>query len=357
MEARWKGLEKSDDPGAKTRQESEACTFCEMLLLLSPSVLLSDTSTHLLNDETIQSPINYLLWFVNDAARNYTNGGLSLHPSLTCHLLEATVSLPPSCNNEIARFLSECPLFVSSVILNWSAVGHLRQMTISGTTLSSALEEIERLMQNAGGKKTEYETADIESWTEGLTAFAQIRAGRDPTVLTLVLSEEAQAVVHECFIIEAAVEILHGSKSQPEDLLRLYKTNPDLQCFISKLVKTKFDLCTSSAVQQILPFVRVYLFVVAKERNLLSGFSNSPLNLEFIVTNYNETVKLYDSFSGEQWSLFDRSIVEILGATSARILSIINATSAEQLRAVDCELFTNLDLQLKLAYNKRLLEK
>lgn len=348
--ARFKGLEKSDNPGTRTRLESEVSAFCEILLLLPPGVLLSDTSTPLLND---------LVWFINEIARNYTNDGLSLPPSLACHLIEVITTLQPSCNKEIARFLSKCPLLLSSTILNWRAVGHLRQMTASGTIISSVFEETEKLMQSAECI-TEYElsSVDTHSWTEGLAAFVQIREGCDTTALILRLRQEAQAVLHECMVVQVAVEVLHGklSSSPPQDLLRLYETNPALQWFIPKPIKARFDLCISSTVQQILPFVRVYLFVVAKERNLLPGFSNSPLNFEFIISNYNEALKLYDSFSGEHWTLVDQSVVEILGSATARILGMINASSVEQLKAVDRALFTNSDLQLKVAYNKRVLE-
>lgn len=352
----------TDDPGnleAKTLRENCVAAFCQILLWLPPSSMLSNYSAYLPGTTVLQSSVNEVVWFVNKVGRNYLNDGMSLPPSLICHILEAFSCLQSMHNEDIASFLLECPLATSSAILNWDTVSHIKFKLNCDSRLVQFFEEVDAMISETEAA-IDGNLSKIKSsrWT-ALSLLLLIKKGKPISAILSRVDGKTKSALYNCLMIQFTSNTFHCSAeagSLREIILILYESSMEHIRVNSIEFNQQIELCFSNAVKTLLPFVHVYMFNLVMERQpMLTARNNCCQHLNSVIANYNKVCGEYKSHSGEQWMLFDQPVVCILFEALKGMTDFIKNMSVEQLRLLDPVVISSSDLQIQELYHKRIL--
>lgn len=351
----------TDDPvnlEAKMLRENCVATFCQILLWLPPSSMLSNYSAYLPGTTVLQSSVNEVIWFVSEVGRNYLNDGMSLPPSLICHILEAFSCLQSMHNEEISSFLTECPLASSSTILNWDTVSHIKFKLNSDSMLVPFFKEVDATISETEAAIDGNLSKIKGSRWAALALLLLIKKGKSISAILSRVDSQTKSALYNCLMIQFTSEIFHCSaeaSSLQEIILILYESSIEHVRVNSVEFNPKIELCFSDDVKTLLPFVHVYMFNLVMQRQpMLVAHKNCCQNLNSVIANYNKVCEEYKSHSGEQWMLFDQPVVCILFEALKGMTDFIKSMSVEQLKLLDPVVISSSDLQIQELYHKRI---
>ena len=295
---------------------------------------------------------------VNDRARNVSDTCV-LSPDLTLHLVVTLASLPVDVNDDLRRFLSDCPLITLSAMLHSttadSAVNTARcsnAMTDVLGTVASALDEASSLLSGASrvGPST------TPAWLRGAALWSRLYNSRYGIGASRLRTdpETAESLLH-WLTLEMAAGMLRGDDSQQtvEDIVvAVWQHHVDaLHCLSDSDDEQSptvavFRRCVPDIVQRMQPLACLHLFTRAVNSDFL-GRLTSCWNVTHTLRWYVRCVQLFDS-----GHCAVANVLTVLQQASTAICQFSTKVPRSQIRAVDQATLDAVDPHIRILFQQ-----
>jgi len=299
---------------------------------------------------------------VNDLARN-TIDCCMLPADMTLHLVLTLASLPADADDELRRFLSDCPLIMLSMLYHFSnthsGVANLvaqcgnAVMADWFTTISAAVDEARTLLDGGSGQPSQ-----SSAWLRAAALWNRIRSINHSIdqLRQLRTDSETAAALVLWLTVDLSASMLRGDRSDEtvvEDAalavwcnhvnaLRCLSddSNSDQSSQSLSVDDVVFRRCVPDILQSIHPLVCLHLFTraVSSGARFLSDW-----DMSHTLHWYTRCAQMFDS-----GQCVIMTIVMLLQQASQAICSFIPKMSASQLHAIDQETLDALDPHIRI---------
>jgi len=292
---------------------------------------------------------------LNDLARNTMTESCTLAADLTLHLVLTLASLPVDANDDLQRFLSDCPLITLSAMHHFASThGAVVDLAACGNaiadlfvTISSAAGEARTLLD--GGSQPPARPSSLPAWLRAAALWSQLHNsnyGVDASRLTTDV-DAAEALLL-WLTVDLAAGMLRGTGGGLETLedvaVAVWCSHVDaLRCLsdCDDEPSSTFRRCVPDLVLSVHPLACLRLFVRAASsgRRFLSGW-----DVTRTLRWYIRCVQMFDS--GARCAVV--TVLTLLQQASQAICSFIPEMSQSQLRAVDQATLDELDPHIRI---------
>ena len=298
--------------------------------------------------------LDQLLNAINDLARN-TADVCVLPPDLTLHVVMTLASLPATANDDLHRFLTNCPLIALSAMFHSNMTRSAANLACCSNvvtdlfnTVASSLDEASSLLDGA----TLTCPSTVPAWSRGAALWTRLRNSQYSMDASRLRTDAdtAEALLH-CLTVDLAAGMLcEDVRRQPvEDVIYAvwWHHTSALRCLLDSdaersSVAEVFRRCVPCALQRLQPLACLSVFSRAVDDDRLTSWDVTRAMRWYI-----HCAELFDS-----GQCSDSKVLAVIKHASQSICYFATTMPRSQLQTVSQTILDAIDPHIRILFHQ-----